>query len=623
MSNITRVKLGSGDASTFESRLNALVDQTTKTGKVQQPIAPSVSTYALGGSKRFILYLDGKPMNPEEFMAAAIDIMNQGQILEERGAAAIELEALRARFITKHGEAEGERMFSEAVKGIKTTVFGSKGITGDMNKVLDTSLKATDYNDQFSIERSKIDPNFIFYSEQAVEPNEANKQQILMNEILNEFGGFEATWPRRLIGVEIQWRGDTYLVYGTVYTNPQAKDGNYYYFKDGGDAKIVKQLPIPEVKGAQPVEAGHRFADQSQGATQQLQIFEEIAATTSNVKLKMVIEKMLPTLRKYVEQIQAIDKIAITPQAYAAGNGADSLVKQFIDQAITLGADEILIVQSTTGGLTLDTKVVKQEFEFSAEIFIPEFKYGNRIKGRAQQDIRNAFAFAIKALVTELQEEMLGKPGSSSMITEAIMKQMAEILGKTFDKQLQEQLLRSIKTRKGKKAILAHIKLPEQSRMNVSLDAIIKEHRASLKAALAKIEQETEAKADERKNRRRARNKAQRMSSQSETVDYGSVVHKLNAHLRDAIVKRMVSPSLVNRTGNFANNVSILSASPKVIEFTYAKTPYGVFSQRYGAPPWNSVRKRDPQTLIREAIREVASARLPGVFQDRIYIKEL
>ena len=115
--------------------------------------------------------------------------------------------------------------------------------------------------------------------------------------------------------------------------------------------------------------------------------------------------------------------------------------------------------------------------------------------------------------------------------------------------------------------------------------------------------------------------KARRAPKKSMVTDLLPLIAQLNKELPEAVRRNMESPSLVNRTGRFAESVRIVDATrtPKGFPsfgYTYQRDPYQVFEDGAGSPPWANG-QRDPRTLIDRSIREVATQRALGRFFTR------
>jgi hypothetical protein len=80
----------------------------------------------------------------------------------------------------------------------------------------------------------------------------------------------------------------------------------------------------------------------------------------------------------------------------------------------------------------------------------------------------------------------------------------------------------------------------------------------------------------------------------------------INANLRQEVVAQMKYPALVNRTGRFAGSVRAIDIINSQISVTFMKSPYTVFMQQGGKPPWNT-KDRDPIKIINKAISSISS----------------
>lgn len=98
-----------------------------------------------------------------------------------------------------------------------------------------------------------------------------------------------------------------------------------------------------------------------------------------------------------------------------------------------------------------------------------------------------------------------------------------------------------------------------------------------------------------------------------------SLLPLLNANLSSNVKAQMVKPSLVNRTGTFADSVKVvnITRSPQgflVLDYDYDRHPYDVFDPVLGTSPWNTS-ARDPKKIIQRAIRTAAK----GLIKERFY----
>ena len=85
----------------------------------------------------------------------------------------------------------------------------------------------------------------------------------------------------------------------------------------------------------------------------------------------------------------------------------------------------------------------------------------------------------------------------------------------------------------------------------------------------------------------------------------------INKLLPDAILAKMQSPALVNRTGRFRRSAEVTNAmiGPRggvQIDYTYQREPYEVFEPGSGSPLANQY--RDPRRIIGGTVREIAQS---------------
>jgi hypothetical protein len=97
-----------------------------------------------------------------------------------------------------------------------------------------------------------------------------------------------------------------------------------------------------------------------------------------------------------------------------------------------------------------------------------------------------------------------------------------------------------------------------------------------------------------------------------------SLLATINQEIRQAVIDQMKAPALVYRTGRFANSVAINGVSEAkssyIIEYTYRHSPYDVFSPSRSSSPLASF-SRDPNTIIRNAIRSIITKKFGGVLE--------
>lgn len=100
-----------------------------------------------------------------------------------------------------------------------------------------------------------------------------------------------------------------------------------------------------------------------------------------------------------------------------------------------------------------------------------------------------------------------------------------------------------------------------------------------------------------------------------------NLINLLNMRLPIEVKKQMIKPSLVNRTGTFANSVRVVELTRSTqgfltINYDYKRDPYDVFDPVKGSAPWNTP-ARDPKKIIERSIRAAAK----DVIESRFYVR--
>ena len=180
----------------------------------------------------------------------------------------------------------------------------------------------------------------------------------------------------------------------------------------------------------------------------------------------------------------------------------------------------------------------------------------------------------------------------------------------------------SLKTQKIKKTTKAVIKpFLETKNKNIKVSTNLKKTKKSSKTTVKRsVKPKIKGKGTNLNTKVNVK-KARRAPKKSMVTDLLPLIAQLNKELPEAVRRNMESPSLVNRTGRFAESVRIVDATrtPKGFPsfgYTYQRDPYQVFEDGAGSPPWANG-QRDPRTLIDRSIREVATQRALGRFFTR------
>jgi hypothetical protein len=95
----------------------------------------------------------------------------------------------------------------------------------------------------------------------------------------------------------------------------------------------------------------------------------------------------------------------------------------------------------------------------------------------------------------------------------------------------------------------------------------------------------------------------------SSAMNWNSLLPIINSRLTPRVIANMRLPSLVNRTGRFAQSAEVVRIEetregfPSFV-FNYERDPYDVFDRTLGRAPWNTP-ERDPRALVDKSVREI------------------
>lgn len=100
-----------------------------------------------------------------------------------------------------------------------------------------------------------------------------------------------------------------------------------------------------------------------------------------------------------------------------------------------------------------------------------------------------------------------------------------------------------------------------------------------------------------------------------------SLLPIINQRLTPKVIANMRFPSLVNRTGTFANSAKVVNVEQTregfpTFVFDYERNPYDVFDRSVGRSPWNTP-ERDPRALVDKSVREIVREMAIGRFYTR------
>lgn len=115
--------------------------------------------------------------------------------------------------------------------------------------------------------------------------------------------------------------------------------------------------------------------------------------------------------------------------------------------------------------------------------------------------------------------------------------------------------------------------------------------------------------------------KPERTQDRKPQQTWSSLLPILNAKLTPRVIANMRFPSLVNRTGTFANSAKVINIEQTregfpTFVFDYERDPYNVFDKTQGRAPWNTP-ERDPRALVDKSVREIVREMAVGRFYTR------
>lgn len=107
----------------------------------------------------------------------------------------------------------------------------------------------------------------------------------------------------------------------------------------------------------------------------------------------------------------------------------------------------------------------------------------------------------------------------------------------------------------------------------------------------------------------------------SRKENWSSLLPLINQKLTPRVIANMKYPSLINRTGTFAQSAKVVAVTTSnegfpSFTFDYDRDPYNVFDKYLGRSPWNTP-QRDPRALVDKSLREVLKEMAIGRFYTR------
>ncbi len=218
------------------------------------------------------------------------------------------------------------------------------------------------------------------------------------------------------------------------------------------------------------------------------------------------------------------------------------------------------------------------------------------------------------------QQENVAASASEQKIKAQLQKALRKALDKLKDEAFEvkgSDSLKDAKIKKVREKTLKPFKNLKHVKVTSSKSTEVKQSKSSAKLNLnGKVTTAKLGKAALKK--RRTARSAKKANIASKPLQ---LVVKLNKELPDTVRKNMKSPSLVNRSGRFADSVKVteVTQTPKgypSIGYTYRRNPYQVFEEGVGKEPWADG-DRDPRKLIDKSIREIATQMALGRFFTR------
>lgn len=218
------------------------------------------------------------------------------------------------------------------------------------------------------------------------------------------------------------------------------------------------------------------------------------------------------------------------------------------------------------------------------------------------------------------QQENVAASASEQKIKVQLQKALRKALDKLKDEAFEvkgSDSLKDAKIKKVREKTLKPFKNLKHVKVTSSKSTEVKQAKSSAKLNLnGKVTTAKLGKAALKK--RRTARSAKKANIASKPLQ---LVVKLNKELPDTVRKNMKSPSLVNRSGRFADSVKVteVTQTPKgypSIGYTYRRNPYQVFEEGVGKEPWADG-DRDPRKLIDKSIREIATQMALGRFFTR------
>jgi len=362
--------------------------------------------------------------------------------------------------------------------------------------------------------------------------------------------------------------------------------------------ELVEKLRATSQKGVRFVQYGHFTGIQTQVL---LELVSVMGRYSSNAQKRFPehapafrrINNAMITLRSFVTVMQKVDSLIL--KAYS---DAEIILPTSEDLKTALknaefvkniNIDELTLV-SMAGGLVTKvgslSKKVRLDCGTDVTLYAgPELDRFNELKGRLVAIISDIL---IKYLESDFEQALteedvwdsaFGGSGSDSVYS-GIIKQSFDIPVKKGSKKRQSRKVKSSGKKRSKPK-----NIPAGKAVSVNIP---KKPSSSRKIVTGSTEVVTITSTGE---------------SRVPNINSQDLLMRLNTIISEEVRRQMTGGSTLQyRTGRFARSVNIQAIQGNSIVYDYMRSPYDVFSQDKGAPPWNSRPGRDPAAIINKAI---------------------
>lgn len=331
---------------------------------------------------------------------------------------------------------------------------------------------------------------------------------------------------------------------------------------------------------------GHKIGDATERLKRQLTVLEQLYTREKIPQIKEGYAAKIARHKEFIRQAELLDQSEIIADN-DLGNLTSLEILQIQKELLkTAGTVNVLTVSRETlqdgskGGLIFSTNVeISITNSPKLNEYMVEFASFNRLKGGKARAIVDA---AMRSLLM---------PRSTSPATLLLHKELAKI----FDS---EDLLNVARSKSRRNRVT---KTNRKEKIFTPKKVVVNSAKA----------REAEIRAKKSFNKLKVL-PSNRRNISNKLNNYNSLVSLLNSNIRDFVIAEMNYPALQNKSGRFASSVKVLSVEnlsslEATIRYTYLKSPYMVFSTSKGKSPWNSIKQRDPATIIDAAIKKMGA----------------